>query len=212
MKHRLVLITMLVSLLAGSGQAAPAAEQRLEFQWPPEVGQPYPDLELPDHTGRIVRLSSFKGKLILLEPVGMSCPACQAFLGANQQPPGPYGGISPQSNLPSIEEALATYGMIQLPRRDIVHVQLLLFNLEEQTPSLEEAKRWAKHFGVTKGHNQYVLGADARFKNRASAEMIPGFHLIDREFILRADSTGHRPQHDLWRGLIPLLKQLAHRR
>ncbi len=40
--------------------------------WPPELGKPYPDLELVDQTGKKVRLSSFKGKVLLIEPIGMS--------------------------------------------------------------------------------------------------------------------------------------------
>jgi cytochrome oxidase Cu insertion factor (SCO1/SenC/PrrC family) len=42
-----------------------------KVSWPPQLGQPYPDLELVDQTGQKTRLSSFKGKVILIEPVGM---------------------------------------------------------------------------------------------------------------------------------------------
>lgn len=40
--------------------------------WPPETGHPYPNLSLVDQTGERVSLSSFKGKVLLLEPVGMT--------------------------------------------------------------------------------------------------------------------------------------------
>ena len=40
--------------------------------WPPEVGKPYPDLNLYDHRGNLVKLSQFKGKVLLIEPIGMT--------------------------------------------------------------------------------------------------------------------------------------------
>ena len=53
--------------------------QANDFTWPPKIAEPYPDLQLIDQTGKTVKLSSFKGKVILLEPLGMTCPACQAL-------------------------------------------------------------------------------------------------------------------------------------
>jgi len=38
--------------------------------------------------------------------------------------------------------------------------------------------------------------------------MIPGFFLIDKDFILRSDSTGHRPKHNLYTQLLPELSVL----
>jgi hypothetical protein len=46
---------------------------------------------------------------------------------------------------------------------------------------------------------------DERFINPASYKMIPGFQLVDRAFILRADATGHTPTHNLWEDLLPML-------
>ena len=42
----------------------------------------------------------------------------------------------------------------------------------------------------------------------ASHAMIPGFQLIDRDFVLRFDASGHRPRHDLWRDLMPAIPGL----
>jgi len=44
--------------------------------WPPEVGEPYPDATLIDQEGNPVKLSSFKGSVLLIEPIGMTCAAC----------------------------------------------------------------------------------------------------------------------------------------
>jgi hypothetical protein len=51
--------------------------------------------------------SSFKGIVILVEPVGMNCPACNAFSGGIQK--GGYKGTHPQNGLPSIEQLFPKY-------------------------------------------------------------------------------------------------------
>src|SRR5688572_24202884 len=58
-------------------------------KWPPEKGQAYPDLTLIDQEGTPTRLLDFKGKVILVEIVGMSCPACVAFSGGQRS--GAFG-------------------------------------------------------------------------------------------------------------------------
>ena len=54
-----------------------------DFNWPPKLNEPYPDLHLVDQDGKLTRLSEFKGKIILVEPIGMPCQACQAFCGGH---------------------------------------------------------------------------------------------------------------------------------
>ena len=44
----------------------------LPFEWPPRRGAAYPNVTLRDHTGETVELSSFAGKVLLIEPVGMT--------------------------------------------------------------------------------------------------------------------------------------------
>ena len=51
--------------------------------WPPAVGQFYPNLVLKDQTGQVTALSDFRGKVILVEVVGLTCRACHAFAGGN---------------------------------------------------------------------------------------------------------------------------------
>jgi peroxiredoxin len=197
-----------------SGTAAPATPERApstaELTWPPQLGEPYPDLRLKDPDGRPVALSSFKGKVILVEPIGMSCPACQAFAGANRAQPGPFADVRPQDGLQSIEEYVERYaGGVRLDDPRLVHVQLLLYDLRAAgAPTLEQARRWAAHFAPDGDGAPVVLVGDERLIGRASYEMIPGFQLIDRDFVLRVDSTGHEPRHDLWTELLPQLGRL----
>jgi hypothetical protein len=118
----------------------------LDFSWPPKLGEPFPDLELVSHTGATVRLSDFRGKVVLVEPIGMTCAACNAFSGARER--GGYENIEPQENLPSIEKLLPTYAHGQSLDDDrIVLVQLLLYDMKLNAPSPKDAREWAEHFG-----------------------------------------------------------------
>lgn len=176
--------------------------------WPPALNNYYPDMELLDQDGKRVRLSSFKGKVIIVEPVGMSCPACQAFTGANQKNYRPYGNVSPQPGLKSIEELLPVYGGVNLSDPRIVLVQLVLYNPSLKAPSLQEVQAWARNFGLYTNRNRYVLVGRANMVNNYSYNMIPGFQLIDKNFVLRSDSTGHNPRHNLYTHLLPMVKKL----
>lgn len=49
--------------------------------WPPEVGAPYPDGTFIDQDGNPVKLSSFKGSVLLIEPIGMTLRLAKRFLG-----------------------------------------------------------------------------------------------------------------------------------
>lgn len=175
--------------------------------WPPKVGEPYPDLSLVDQDGNTLDLASLKGKVLLIEPVGLSCEACNAFSGGGIY--GGFDGAKSQANLDSIETYLPQYsGGVEMNNSNLVFVQLLLYNKRMEAPSLEEVKAWADHFHFTTAHRQYVLGGTPALVNSASYAMIPGFQLVDKDFILRADSTGHSPKDDLFQTLLPMLPQL----
>lgn len=202
-RHELGLVEPIQALLGGMGLGAPEPE----FTWPPQVGQPYPDLQLYDQEGNLSRLADFRGKVILIEPIGMPCKACQAFCGGHQS--GGFHGIVPQPDLPSIEEAARTYGGFDLADPRIVKVHLLLFNLDMQTPTVDDARAWADHFGMDHHRNQIVLAGTPELLNEASYKMIPGLQLVDQRFTLRYDSTGRTNQrHDLYRELLPAVQKL----
>ena len=175
--------------------------------WPPEVGKPYPDLELYDQTGKITQLSSFKGSVILVEPVAMNCTACQAFSGAHRL--GAYADVSPQQDLKSIEEYFPKYtGGMSFSDRRFVFIQIILFDLNNNVPTAQDARKWAEQFRLDRAKNRVVLASRREMAGPASYNMIPGFQLIDKNFILRSDSTGHNPKHDLWKHLLPMVPKL----
>ncbi|MCA9120524.1 MAG: hypothetical protein H6822_14165 [Planctomycetaceae bacterium] len=175
--------------------------------WPPEKNRTYPDLELLDQEGNVTRLSDFKGKVILIEPVGIPCQACVAFSGGHEL--GPFEGIEPQADLDSIESYAKQYGQIRLDDHRVVRVQLLLFNHEMQAPTQDEARAWAEHFHMRRSRNEIVLIGTESMVTKASRDLIPGFQLIDKHFILRADSTGQSPTDDLYSKLLPQIRKLV---
>lgn len=175
---------------SGGGVRSTAA---LPHAWPPVRGQTYPDLELPDHRGERVKLSSFKGKVIVVEPIGLACPACQAYAGAHDV--GPFRGGQPQADLPSFGRLLQQYAGLDWTREpDLVYVHLLLYDMTSaRAPTLDDGKAWAEHFGLAGERNAVVLVGDERYVNPASYALVPGFQVIDRDFVLRFDGSGHAP-------------------
>lgn len=198
--RKILTLALLTTLLA---MALPASSKTA---WPPVVGMPYPNLKLVNQNGKMTELASFKGKVILVEPIGMTCPGCNAFADGNQA--GPFKGASQQPGLPSMKKLIRDYGRVQLPSQDLVIVHLLLYDMKMQPPSLKDAKAWASHFGMTTYNNEYVLVGK---KQHQVYELVPGFQLIDRDFRLVSDATGHHPKNDMYRHLFPYLGRLLNR-
>lgn len=178
-----------------------------EHVWPPVVGKAYPDLQLIDQEGRRTALSEFKGKVILLEPVGMPCPACIAFAGGQER--GSYDSIAPQPGLESIGNYVRRFGRVSLDRDDVVFVQIVFYSPSLVAPTPVEVRDWANHFGLQRSQNEIVLAAEPYLLGAETRAMIPGFQLIGRDFVLRYDSAGHAPRHDLYSELLPAIGRLA---
>lgn len=175
--------------------------------WPPKLDREYPDPELVDYRGDRFHLSDYQGKVILVETSGMNCPACNAFSGAERF--GGFGGTQPQANLRSIETYMRHYaGSDVVGHRDVMMVQLLLYDLYMEAPDAEDCKLWVDHFRLDQRSNFRVAATVEDMRGRASYNLVPGFQLIDRDFVLRYDSSGHRPRHDLFRTLLPAIPTL----
>ena len=176
--------------------------------WPPKLDERYPDLRLVDQTGQSFALSSLEGSVILLEAIGMTCPACQAFAGAHRV--GSFGPIHPAGELASIDELVAQYARgVAFPSKDVALVQVLLFDMNLGAPVAADARAWAEHFHRDHGRFQVVLAGGPGLYNQTSYDMVPGFQLIDRHFVLRSDATGHRPRHSLYTDLLPMVPTLV---
>lgn len=177
--------------------------------WPPVLEQAYPDLDLMDQDGQTFKLSDLKGKIIIVEPVGMNCAACQAFSGAQYY--GAFQNNPVQPELESLERMFPKYARgLKLPHPEIVVVQLLLYDMGMGRPNKTHAKIWAEHFKMEKSYNFFVAVSPLDLRGQASYDLIPGFQLIDQNFILRVDSTGHKPTHNLYTQLLPSVPVLLH--
>lgn len=205
---------ILIVVAACAGPAEPVAQptdraERVPLAgWPPRVGKPFPDLTFHDSNGDPVRVSSFAGKVVLVEPIGMNCPACNAFAGANESGRSGIDGTKPQANLLSVAKMLPAYADgASIDDPDLVLVHLLLYNMKMHAPTQADARRWAEHFDIDAA-NHLVLYADERFVNRDSYNLIPGFQLVDRNGIVQSDSTGHKPRDDLYAKLLPMLGRM----
>ena len=220
---RLARLTALGLIVLGTGcvvETEPVSVTALETEpeppkpdhiWPPRVGERYPNLRLLNSLGERIALESLAGKIILVEPIGMDCPACNAFAGANRRGSSGFRGVKPQAGMPSIEEMLEKYaGGVSLSDDGIALVHLLLYRPgRDGPPSVEMARLWAKHFGIEESENMLILVSEPYLIGPASYNMIPGFQLIDADFVLRFDSSGHHPTHDLWRELLPAIPSLV---
>jgi len=197
-------LAAVVVLLAGCSREP---EKPATPEWPPRLDKPYPDLELVDQTGQKVKLSSFKGRVMLVEAVGMNCPACQAFAGAHEA--GGFEGITPQKGLSSIEKLFAQHAGVPFGTDRLVFVQVLLYSMSMKAPTADDARRWAEHFGMERSSDRVVLAGEPWLLGTASYDLIPGFQLVDRNFVLRSDSTGHQPRHNLYTHLLPMAGRLV---
>jgi cytochrome oxidase Cu insertion factor (SCO1/SenC/PrrC family) len=69
----LAAVALALAACGGGDEAGPpVSDEPLAFAWPPTAGERYPDLELLDFRGAPVRLSDFEGRVLLIEPVGMT--------------------------------------------------------------------------------------------------------------------------------------------
>jgi len=213
-KHRrsvwLLSVVMVLSLLfvISAGFSFGSKKKiKMPSPWPPQMQRSFPDLELLDQDGKRWNLSRFKGKIIIVEPIGMNCPACQSWSGAFIK--GAYGNIRPQKGLKDFKSLFKSYTRgLNLTDDGIVMIQLLLYDLTMGQPTAKDAKGWAKHFGFHSRNDHYVVIPTQDMRNKPSFDMIPGFYLIDKKFKLRSDSTGHNPKDNLYTKLLPMVPRL----
>jgi len=176
--------------------------------WPPVESRLYPDMELYNQDGKLTRLSDFSGNVIIVQPVAMSCPLSQAYSGANKKGKTAFKECFPNNSVIDFPTRMQEYTGISMNTPGLVFVQILLYNLRNEPPSIEDARQWANHFDLRTSNNQYVLVATPEMVTRKSALLIPGFQLIDRSFILCSDSSGILPKRNLYLHFFPTLQNV----
>ncbi len=172
--------------------------------WPAEVGAAFPDLPVVALDGTQISLATHRGRVLLVEPIGTSCKACQAFSGGNEK--GGIDGVAPQADLTSIDGLLDRYAEVALTDDRLELVQVLLYGADGRSvPTADEHAAWVDHFGVT----GTVYRADPATWGEGVRQRIPGFWLVDHEGVLRFDAAGNRAPNQLYRELLPAVDRLV---
>ena len=102
---------------------------------------------------------------------------------------------------------MAKNAPLHAPLRQLV-LSLELWRFGAQAPTAEDVHAWAEHFGMDRAKNRIVLAGTADLLGTASYNLIPGFQLIDKDFIVRSDSTGENPSRNLYQELLPMIPKL----
>ena len=175
--------------------------------WPPKLGENFPDVPLIDHNGHPFSLRSLFGKPTLIEFVAMTCAACEAWSGAHKY--GAFENLAAQGGLDSIEKYYHQYtGGLELFDGKINFVQLIIYNSSLNIPSADDLIRWRTHFHFNEQQNVYIVTGGEALANQESFNRIPGFLLLDREGKIRFDALGHTPIHNLYTELLPAVSSL----
>lgn len=174
------------------------------LQWPAELNLPYPNLELYTTSGEKVRLSKFRGKVLVINSVAMASKSSQALSGGNLA--GGLNDVVPQPDMQSFAEYFASATKTEFADSRFQLIQVIYYGPDGvSAPTLEDARQWAEHFGPVLPQGTEILFADSSMLSRETREMIPCFQLVDQNFVLRCDA-GHPPRKDIFTDLMPLLE------
>ena len=192
---------------SGKRMAILAQTPNTVANWPPRIGELFPEISLVDHEGRSVDVESWRGKPTLIEVIAMTCAGCQAFAGGNKY--GGFDGFPAQQGLDSIEQYYREYTSgHELFSDEINFVQLIIYNQRLDAARPIDLAPWRKHFKLDQAKNTQVLTGGEVLANKASFGMIPGFILLDNNLRVRFDATGHTPKHSLFTDLLPALNNI----
>ncbi len=183
--------------------------ENLPNPWPPKMNEPYPDIDLIDQNGQEFKLSSLKGKIVIVEFIDMTSPISQAQSGAWLV--GAYGRIQEiDKYTETFSDTLRknTEPSIILPNNNIMQVKIIVYSEDGKQPSRDDAQNWASHFGYTREEGVIVSVARNDIRDIRTQELVTGFQLIDKNQILRVDSAGPTPKHNLKMTLVPLIPKL----
>lgn len=185
--------------------------QNLPKIWPPKMNSVYPDLELFDQKGREFLLSSLKGHVIILEYIDIASLASQAQSGSVTAG-AYYGAVS--KNIDKKTQTFSnvikkhTNGALVLPNGNIFELKIIIYGADGGAGSRDDAEHWAEHFGLKEADNIIVAVPSKDMRSDESQSLVTGFQLLDKNMILRVDSSGVMPKHNLQMTLVPLVPKL----
>lgn len=195
------------SILASGGNL----NQNLPKIWPPKMNSVYPDLELYDQKGQKFMLSSLAGHVIIVEYIDALSPISQAQSGSATH--GLYYGAKTQElnrqALPFSDVIKKhTNGAFLLPNDNIFELKIIVYGADATAASRDDAEQWAQHFKLKEADNVIVAVPSKDMRGDESQSLITGFQLLDKNMVLRVDSSGVMPKHNLQMTLVPLVPKL----
>ncbi len=188
--------------------------ENLPKPWPAKMNSPYPDMAMFDQEGKEFTLSSLKGRIIVIEFIDISSPKSQAQSGAGLF--GPYYASASSD----IDKYTQTFSQVlrknsassaMLPNDNVVELKIIVYGENGDAGSRDDAQNWAKHFDLKKSDNVIVAVPKKDIRGNESASLIAGFQLIDKNMLLRVDSSGPSPKHSLAMTFVPLMSKLMNR-
>lgn len=199
----------MLALLSGK---TPTVQGKEVITWPPKMNHPYPDLELIDKRGSLFNLSDLKGYILVISYVDMSSPTSQAQAGAAFK--GSYG-ITKEKDIDKHTQIFSNIvrknalDEFKLPSDKVIELYVLIYAQDGAQPSVDDAENWATHFNLNLPRGIVVAVPKDDMRNTKTQSLLTGYQLIDQHMMLRVDSTGRAPKHNLDMTLVPLLSKLA---
>lgn len=183
---------------------------KLPNPWPPKMNKPYPDLPLVASDGTNFKLANYKGKVIVLSFLDMSSPTAQAQSGAGLS--GAYGVTVDKDPLArpfsDVFRTIPESEDMNYPHKDLLEIIVLVYSQEGQQTTVDDAQNWAEHFDLSREDNVIVAVPVKDIRSDETGEVLNGYQLIDKNMILRVDSSGSSPKHNLKMTLMPLVPKL----
>ena len=129
---------------------------------PPDIGKPAPDFTLHDVNGKIVKLSDFKGKIVVLEWINEGCPFVK--------------GHYENGHIPSMQQYYTATGVIWLTINSTRPDHPEAFDAAK---SKEQLQKWNAH------STSNLMDEDRTVAHLYDAKTTPHFFVIDQNGILR---------------------------
>ncbi len=179
--------------------------------WPPKMNKQYPEIELFDQEGKELTISSLKGKVLIVEYIDISSPISQAQSGAGLL--GAYYASASQ-DIDKYAQPFSkilmdnTDNSLILPNENIIELKIIIYGENANAGSRDDAYNWASHFDLDKSDNVIVAVPKKDIRGEIATSIIGGYQLVDKNGILRVDSAGSNPKHNLKMTLVPLVPKL----
>lgn len=132
------------------------------FATPPDIGKAAPDFTLHDVNGKAVKLSDFKGKVVVLEWINEGCPFVK--------------GHYENGNMPSLQQKYTSQNVVWLTINSTRPDHPEAFNAEK---SKEILTQWHSHATAN------LMDEDRTVAHLYDAKTTPHMFVIDKEGTLR---------------------------